>query len=177
MNYYISDLHLFHNNILNLPNCNRPFQTIEEMHEKIKVEWIKKVTYKDKVYILGDVGMYHERDIADFLRNLPGKKFLVTGNHDVFNIRDKDFCLAFAWIRPYAEIWDEKRKVVLFHYPIQEWNGSYRDAYHVHGHVHAEKLDHIPKRYNVSCDVVDFTPQSLDELIQKHDPELSEIHK
>ena len=89
MNYYISDLHLFHNNILTLPNTNRPFASIEEMHEKIKHEWIKKVTYRDKVYILGDVGMYHETEIASFLKALPGKKFLVMGNHDIFNVKNK----------------------------------------------------------------------------------------
>lgn len=59
------------------------------------------------------------------------------------------------------------RKVVLFHYPIQEWNGFFRDAYHVHGHVHAEAIEQIPGRYNACCDVNDFTPQSLDELIAK----------
>lgn len=167
MNYYISDLHLFHNNILTLPNTNRPFASIEEMHEKIKHEWIKKVTYQDKVYILGDVGMYHETEIANFLEKLPGKKFLVTGNHDIFNVRNKEFCKAFEWIRPYAEIRDNGRKVVLFHYPIQEWNGFFRNAYHVHGHVHAEAIEQIPGRYNACCDVNDFTPQSLDELITK----------
>lgn len=52
MNYYISDLHLFHNKILTLQNTNRPFTSIEEMHEKIKREWNKKVTYHDKVYTL-----------------------------------------------------------------------------------------------------------------------------
>ena len=52
MNYYISDLHLFHNKILTLQNTNRSFTSIEEMHEKIKREWNKKVTYQDKVYIL-----------------------------------------------------------------------------------------------------------------------------
>ena len=95
MNYYISDLHLFHNKILTLQNTNRSFTSIEEMHEKIKREWNKKVTYQDKVYILGDVGMYHETEIANFLEKLPGKKFLVTGNHDIFNVRNKEFCKAF----------------------------------------------------------------------------------
>lgn len=97
MNYYISDLHLFHNKILTLQNTNRPFTSIEEMHEKIKREWNKKVTYQDKVYILGDVGMYHETEIANFLEKLPGKKFLVTGNHDIFNVRNKEFCKAFEF--------------------------------------------------------------------------------
>ena len=167
MNYYISDLHLFHNKILTLQNTNRPFTSIEEMHEKIKREWNKKVTYQDKVYILGDVGMYHETEIASFLKSLPGKKFLVMGNHDIFNVKNKEFCKVLAWIRPYAEVWDNGRKVILFHYPIQEWNGFYRNAYHIHGHVHAEAIEQIPGRYNACCDVNDFTPQSLDELITK----------
>ena len=33
MKYYISDLHLFHNRILE--KFNRPFSSVEEMHEMI----------------------------------------------------------------------------------------------------------------------------------------------
>ena len=166
MKYYISDLHLFHEKIMQLPNSDRPFKDVWEMHETIKKNWISKgITNKDEVYILGDVGMYHEKEIASFFNKLPGRKYLVTGNHDIYNIKDKDFCKAFQWVKTYAEIRDKGRKVILFHYPIEEWDGFYRGAYHIHGHTHAEVIAKIPGRYNVSCDVIDFTPQTLDELI------------
>ena len=43
MNYYISDLHLFHKNVTGEGTNfdNRPFATMEEMHETIKTNWNK----------------------------------------------------------------------------------------------------------------------------------------
>lgn len=78
MKYYISDLHLFHPAILQ--KCSRPFATIDDMHRTIFQNWKKKgIGPCDEVYILGDVGMYHEKEIGKFLMALPGKKYLVTG--------------------------------------------------------------------------------------------------
>ena len=153
---------------MQLPNANRPFKDYLEMHEAIKNNWLKKgITSKDEVFIVGDVGMYHEEEISSFLKKLPGKKYLVTGNHDIYNMKNKKFCSAFQWAKTYSEIYDEGRKVILFHYPIEEWNCFYRGAYHVHGHIHAEVIRKIPRRYNASCDANDFTPQTLDDLIKK----------
>lgn len=164
--FYISDLHLFHNRILEL--TNRPFKTIEQMHECMISKWKKKVSIHDTVYILGDVGMYHAKEIADILKELPGKKILITGNHDVYNLKNRYFQSAFEKYVPYTEILDNGRKVALFHYPIEEWDGYYRGFYHLHGHVHDKDdvLVRIEKRYNVSADRLDFEPCTLDEIIE-----------
>ena len=124
MKYYISDLHLFHNRILE--KFNRPFSSVEEMHEVIINNWKNKVKDDDTVYILGDVGMYHAREIGNILNNLPGRKILVTGNHDFKNIHSSSYKKTFAKITSYLEIKDNGRNVVLFHYPIEDWNGKYR---------------------------------------------------
>lgn len=167
MKYYISDLHLFHNRILE--KFNRPFSSVEEMHEVIINNWKNKVKDDDTVYILGDVGMYHAREIGNILNNLPGRKILVTGNHDFKNIHSSSYKKTFAKITSYLEIKDNGRNVVLFHYPIEDWNGKYRGYYHLHGHVHnnEDSLSKKDRRYNVSAEIVDYTPISLDELEQK----------
>jgi calcineurin-like phosphoesterase family protein len=164
--FYISDLHLFHPAILS--KCKRPFNSIDEMHNSIMENWKRKVKKNDIVYILGDVGMYHQKEIADFLNSLPGKKVLITGNHDKFNLRDRDFRNCFISIKPYDEIFDKERKVVLFHYPIEEWDGFFRSFYHLHGHVHNQddSLVKLDRRFNVSADVLGFEPKTLDELIE-----------
>lgn len=78
MKYYISDLHLFHPAILQ--KCSRPFATIDDMHRTIFQNWKKKgIGPCDEVYILGDVGMYHEKGIGKFLMALPGKNTLLLG--------------------------------------------------------------------------------------------------
>ena len=57
MNYYISDVHLFHKNVTAEGSNfdNRPFKTLEEMHETIKTNWNNIVTNADHVYIIGDL--------------------------------------------------------------------------------------------------------------------------
>lgn len=166
MKYYISDLHLFHNRILE--KFNRPFSSVEEMHEMIINNWKNKVKTDDTVYILGDVGMYHPKEIGNILNNLPGHKILITGNHDFKNIHSGSYKKVFDKITSYLEIEDNGRNVILFHYPIEDWNGKYREYYHLHGHIHnnEDSLSQKERRFNVSAEVVDYTPVSLDELEQ-----------
>ena len=166
MKYYISDLHLFHNRILE--KFNRPFSSVEEMHEMIINHWKNKVNADDTVYILGDVGMYHPKEIGNILNNLPGHKILITGNHDFKNIHSGSYKKVFDKITSYLEIEDNGRNVILFHYPIEDWNGKYREYYHLHGHIHnnEDSLSQKERRFNVSAEVVDYTPVSLDELEQ-----------
>ena len=46
MNYYISDLHLFHKNVTEEGSNfdSRPFKTLEEMHQTIKERWNSVIT-------------------------------------------------------------------------------------------------------------------------------------
>ena len=167
MIYYISDLHLFHNKIIE--KYNRPFASIEEMHDCIIKNWRNTVQKNDIVYILGDLGMYHAHEIAEIISSLPGNKILITGNHDSWNLKHTPLRKCFKEISIYKEIIDAGRRVVLFHYPLEEWNGFYRGFYHVHGHVH-ESADGVPlsnreRRYNACVEFCDYRPMTLDELI------------
>mgnify|MGYP003473961104 CR=1 FL=1 len=75
MNYYISDLHLFHEAAIRFDD--RPFQDLEEMHAEIVKRW------NEKVYILGDVSMRGKNeDLIALVAILKGKKVLIRGNHD-----------------------------------------------------------------------------------------------
>jgi hypothetical protein len=68
--------------------------------------------------------------------------------------------------------------VILFHYPIEEWNGYYRNSYMLYGHVH-ENMDGIkkhPRKFNVGVDVNDFEPKTLDELIESNKIICSSYH-
>lgn len=51
MNYFISDLHLGHKNVLKFDN--RPFINIEEHDKTIIDNWNNKVNDNDDVYVLG----------------------------------------------------------------------------------------------------------------------------
>ena len=139
---YISDLHFFHNH-LNTGMDHRGFSNEEEMNAFMIRRWNEHVTQKDEVYILGDFSTSTGKATSEVLRRLDGKKYLIEGNHDQF-LRDRRFDPSlFMWVRPYAEIRDKGRKVILSHYPTFCYNGQYRTTpagtpltYMLYGHVH-----------------------------------------
>lgn len=142
MRYYISDLHFFHES-LNQRMDKRGFDSLEEMHEYMIEKWNRKVRNNDDVVILGDFSMGRGVPTNEIAKRLNGSLCLIEGNHDKF-LRDRKFDSSrFEWIKPYAEMRDEKRKVVLSHYPVFCYNGQYRfdkegnpTTYMLYGHVH-----------------------------------------
>ena len=173
MKYYTSDLHLNHTKIITL--CERPFKDTEEMNETIITKWNNKVKKGDIVYILGDVGLPKTKqdidDIVELLHRLNGEKVLIIGNHDKDLLKSYEFRCCFTNIQPYLETKDNGKKVCMFHYPIEEWNGVHRESIHLYGHVHNSNigLKDIKNRYNVGVDVNDFEPKTLEELIRKYE--------
>lgn len=167
MNYYIADLHLGHANIIKL--SKRPFKNVDEMDEAIILNWNKRVTNEDDVYILGDFSYKSENPIK-YINRLNGRKHLILGNHD--GKIDGNYRRCFASIKQYDEIRDCGHKIVLFHYPIVDWNGRYNGSYHFYGHVHntfhnepTEYARKMPNAYNVGVDVIGFEPKTFDEIV------------
>ena len=143
MRYYIADLHFCHGN-LNDRMDKRGFESAEAMNEYMIRQWNSRVRAGDDVVILGDFCISPKGDVANaILERLQGHKSLIIGNHDKF-VESKTFHKEhFKWIRHYEELNDEKRKVILSHYPIMCYNGQYRMArtgepktYMLYGHVH-----------------------------------------
>ena len=81
--FAIADLHLSFNEDKPMNIFGEKWQNHEE---KIKQDWLKKVTEKDTVLLPGDFSwsMYLKDTKADFeyLDKLPGRKILLKGNHD-----------------------------------------------------------------------------------------------
>lgn len=171
MNYYTSDLHLYHQYAL-IAN-NRPFSNLNDMHNTIIRKWNSKVKPSDTVYILGDVSHPKNQEeanlVLDIVEKLNGKKVLIKGNHDSKISRCPKFLTVFSSVHDYLDISDCGKRVILFHYPIEEWNQSFRGSIHLHGHIHNndKHLTKVENRYHVGVDVNDFTPVSLQELINK----------
>lgn len=142
MRYYIADLHFFHG-ALNTHMDRRGFEDAQQMNQYMVKKWNEKVRPKDEVVILGDLSWGTPKETAALLEQLQGKLFLIQGNHDRFLKRNSADTGRFVWIKPYAELSDNNRKVVLCHYPIMCYNGQYRlsskgnpKTYMLYGHVH-----------------------------------------
>ena len=99
--------------------------------------------WNDEVIILGDFSLGKADQTNAVLEQLNGILCLVEGNHDQFGRKKGYNAARFKWIRPYTELNDNKRKVVLCHYPILCYNGQYLRTedgeprtYMLYGHVH-----------------------------------------
>lgn len=193
MNYYIADLHLGHKNVLNFDH--RPFCDIQEMEDVIVMNWNDAVKKNDTVHILGDFCWGKSDEWRRILRRLNGLKVLIEGNHDL-GTYPAELKSMFADIKPYKEISDNGRKVILSHYPILFYKHSNNPNYYMLcGHVHTTKenefLEHFmakmrstPEIQNIAPSTTHFkncaqiynvgammpwmayTPRTLDEIIQ-----------
>lgn len=205
MRYYISDLHLFHKNIIRLDD--RGFENLEQMHEYIIKQWNSKVRKHDEVVILGDFSYGTAVQTNEILKQLNGKLFLVKGNHDRF-VGKNDYALQrFLWIKDYAQMSDDKRNVVVCHYPIMCYNMQYRrnadgicSTYMLYGHVHDTHDERLMEQFkkvtsmtkvinnrnpqgeqmpcqmiNCYCKYSDYVPLTLDEWIEVERERMSNV--
>lgn len=96
------------------------------MNKYMLRQWNRKVRKNDEVVILGDLSWGKAEETNELLERLNGRLYLIQGNHDRF-LKNKDYNAGrFVWIKPYEELQDNKRKVILCHYPIMCYNGQYR---------------------------------------------------
>lgn len=161
--FFISDLHLGHSNIIKYQQ--RPFASLDEMHEILINNWNAVVSPDDEVYILGDFA-FRATDIMLLGLRLQGKLKLVPGNHDLcFNIanksEEKQEYIRSIYRAAEIEILDEQVKialrstdrtwsqdVLLCHFPYagfeeDEYGNKFSDkrpvaksTWLLHGHVH-----------------------------------------
>lgn len=142
MRYYISDMHFYHKN-LNARMDKRGFKDVEEMNEYMIQQYRSRVTRKDEVVFLGDLSWTGWEGTKKILDRLPGKLYMIRGNHDRWLDDKKADLSRFEWVKDYAEMNDNNRKVILSHYPNMCYNGQYRldqngnpKVYMLYGHVH-----------------------------------------
>ena len=168
-NYYIADLHLGHEKIIEL--CSRPFSSIEEMDEALIAAWNKKVHRDDRVYIVGDLIYKSAADPEKYLSRLKGKKYLILGNHDSDWLGKVDEKKWFEEVTPMLTVNTGHGNGMLCHYPVID----YRAKYLIHGHVHLRTNEdwwHVLKNderaLNAGVDVNGFEPVTLEELMENN---------
>lgn len=200
MNYYISDMHLFHENSIRFDN--RPFVNLDDMHETIKTKWNSKITNGDNVYILGDISFRGKtEDLIAYISTLKGHKILVKGNHD--DVSDYRYRQLFEEVCDYKEIHDsvdgKNYNLVLCHYPIFSWENMGKGSVLLYGHTHSSEEDdyfqrcladminndcrHVYKAevmaLNVGCmkKWMNYEPRTLKEILYEtaHDKEKGKL--
>ena len=183
--FFISDTHFDHAKIIGY--TNRPFKDKDEMNAAMIFNWANTVGCEDEVYHLGDVALGGGRNSVEYavkvLNDLPGKKYLVPGNHDVhLDILEKAFVILPLIFEISVQLWTNQKKQVfeLCHYPMLSWPKEYKGSIHLHGHVHGKKVGdrHVIRRIDIGVDVWGFTPVKTETIMsnvkhgEKQHPEL-----
>jgi calcineurin-like phosphoesterase family protein len=159
--WYTSDLHFGHTRVSEI----RGFDTTLSHDLSITEEWHKTVSKNDSVYVLGDIAVGSPQRALAILNELPGRKHLISGNHDVvhsMHTRGHSKAEQLRWfdtfetIQTYVKRKLNGRNVLLSHFPYEEWgDGEHREGSRynqyrlpnlgeplLHGHTHGAEQAH-----------------------------------
>ena len=188
---YISDSHFGHRNIIGY--CDRPFHSVSEMDGRM-ARLLLAAEERGRVFHLGDLTLdppdrFFQRQGALFRD--PSRHVLVAGNHDSVVGHRPAYAPLFGEVVGTEETWRENVRFVedrargrrytllLSHAPQEDLRGADLNLYgHHHNHFsrppeeqHRPPPDWLrPGRYiNVSCELLDYRPRTLEELFWLRD--------
>ena len=167
--FITSDLHFNHVKIREYcPESRGHFSSTNEMNEEIIKNWNNTISQDDHTFILGDMFMGNVQQTAvPILNRLNGTKTLILGNHDRSLMKIPGITEHFHGIYDYLcfEL-DKNTSVIMFHYPIQSWDGKFRGSLHCHGHCHATPTGIHGRIKDVCVDGNNMMPYNLRELAE-----------
>lgn len=161
--YFSSDLHLGHNK--DFIYEARGFKSVEEMNYEIKNRFIKTLTNKDCLFLLGDTIPNPKLVdlIQPFFQDIPCPIQMIWGNHDypvvkkalldIYNINE------YEWGGYGGPLWVSKTKrFFLSHYPIMidyyDPRDRFREGINLCGHRHTKNKFEDFGQYNIyHCEV------------------------
>lgn len=149
--WFTSDTHFGHNKVQAFCPETRLQGDLQEHDQRLIDNWNALVRDGDQVYHLGDFSFGSASYTKDVLKHLNGDIHLVFGNHDKM-LRGGDFKQFFASRQDYKDIRVDGTKIVMFHYPIYEWDAMHYGAYQLFGHVHKSFMTVRGKSMNVGID-------------------------
>jgi len=153
----ISDTHWFHDNVV--AYCDRPAH-----HDVLMLSnWYETVGPSDLVLHCGDVAVGVAAEVLpERLPSLPGRIFLIRGNHDYGKRLRQYVSRGWSVVEPFEA--EYRGWTVRFsHKPIPDLPPR---TLNVHGHIHtrpAPSAAHI----NVSVEQIDYRPVRLSELLDR----------
>jgi calcineurin-like phosphoesterase family protein len=170
--FVTADTHFGHREALAI--FARPHATAEAMDDAMIDAINAAVGAKDILVHLGDFLGPHEwiaetRARAEELRGRIAceRVYLVRGNHDPRD--EKHFDRLFEGVDDIVSargVAGVDERIVLFHYPIEQWQGRPNGGFHLHGHVHGHGST-LARRCDVGIDVAAHgrRPRELSSLI------------
>lgn len=131
-----SDPHFFHRSIMDF--CPRPFDSVQDMTDKMLDILVADMGEHDVLYFLGDlmfqIGTYKDY-IYERLQDVKGELRWILGNHDDIR-RMEDIASLFSFVG-YADMQQFGGKEVFFsHRPLLMPEDDVKRLISIHGHNH-----------------------------------------
>ena len=172
MNYYISDLHLSYERILEIePARGKCWSNVSDMDEAIIRSINNKCSEDDCLWVVGDVAC-HGKNVVGLLKQINCEKKLVVGNHDVSQLRHSSFRRQFTEVCEHKLLTDGEYDLFLSHYPMVDWDGAYKGRWLFYGHLHGNRqvgmgrlMAYVPTACYVGWDEFP-SPCTASELIE-----------
>lgn len=173
MDFFTSDHHFFHKNIVKFED--RGFDDVSLMNEYLVKIWNETVSHKDTVYHIGDLSFGNMQETVDLIGRLNGKIIVCKGNHDETRLLRRllkegvieEYELVGKYLKRHGYI------MLLTHFPMEL--GNRPQYFNIHGHIHAFESKYI-NQLNVGVDSqlfkdkVEFgQPISMDMILDKMD--------
>lgn len=174
--YFTSDLHIGSKHVIEF--CHRPFSSIEEMNKALIENWNNTVDDDSIIFNLGDFIFGSNRMWRYVIPRLKGKHYLILGNHDYKNYPGDQIMSMFEWWGDELRIKIGDRIVLLNHYPLLCYAGTYRKpenaVWQLFGHIHSpakgrdtNRLQYLfPYQYDVGVDNNDYKPVSWEKVCE-----------
>lgn len=162
MQWFISDLHLGHKNIL---KYRQQFDTIEQHDNYIVDSILNVVNQNHTLWILGDVILASSSmDCLQKISNNVGCLKIVLGNHDGERSYAPSIVelSAVARLYPYS-ITGKHDEYLLSHIPVDQQMLYYGQKWNIHGHCH-DKLEPTKYHINVTCESLNYNPVSMESI-------------
>lgn len=158
--FLLSDTHFDHYRVIGF--SHRPFRSTREMNYALVKNWNNTVN-DNKIFFLGDLTFGRgRRPMGYWHGKLSGQVYHIRGNHDTDMIERAEV------IPDRSGIQYKGYKFLLMHKPHRPHG---YDGWIIHGDKHNTNLKYYPlihqknKTVNVSAELVNYTPLSLDKII------------
>lgn len=184
--WFISDLHIGHQLVAGL----RGFDDVTAHDNYLAAQWDSCVGDDETIWVLGDIssgGSAAQRNALAWLKNRPGVKHLIAGNHDGIHPMHRD---AHKWHAQYQDVFvsvaqSARRRihgqeVLLNHFPYQgdqpwhrhdQWKLPDYGVPVLHGHTHLSDTESLSlkgtRQIHVGVDAHDFRPVSIEYVRNK----------
>lgn len=158
--FFTSDLHIRHDLAVGYRGFRLEDGTVDhDAYERTLAEnWDSRVSKDDIVYVLGDIALNPRKGAFEWLDARPGRKILISGNHDeVASFHSKASKAQREWLKYFESVHDflqikiGGQRVLLSHYPysgegtrdIEDRHTQFRLRDEgqplLHGHIHSSE--------------------------------------